>query len=211
VPQSRTPHQARRTPGPHGGPGPAVLFPDWRGRPLTLCRALYGTFPVFRAAFDTVCRALDEARPLPLPLAAVVFAPQDGVDGRLLATPQYGRSALLAYQVALYRLWQDRGAAGAAVAGDGVGELAAGHVAGTLALRAAARGTLRPPGTAWPRAEHRLRSAGHTHLLECGPPGPAEDLPATVGDTRAVLTALARLHRPAPAPGRAPPAGCPDH
>ncbi len=194
---------------PHGGPGPAVLFPDWRGRPLTLCRALYGTFPVFRAAFDTVCRALDDV--LPLPLAVVVFAPQDGVDTRLLATPQYGRSALLAYQVALYRLWQDRGAAGAAVAGDGVGELAAGHVSGTLALRAAARGSVCPPGTAGPRAEHRLRSAGHTHLLECGPHGPAEDLPVTVGDTRAVLTALARLHRPPPATGLPPTARCPDH
>jgi acyl transferase domain-containing protein len=185
-----------------------VLFPDWRGRPLTLCRALYGTFPVFRAAFDTVCRALDDV--LPLPLAVVVFAPQDGVDTRLLAAPQYGRSALLAYQVALYRLWEDRGLR-AAVAGDGVGELAAGHVSGTLALRAAAHGTVRLSGTAPPRAEHRLRSAGHIRLLECGPHGPAEDIPVTVGDTRAVLTALTRLHRPTPATGLPPTIRCPDH
>jgi acyl transferase domain-containing protein len=197
VPLPRTPHP--RTPGPHGGPGPAVLFPDWQGRPLTLCRALYGTFPIFRAAFDAVSRALDDL--LPLPLAVVVFAPQDGVDQRLSATPQYGRSALLAYQVALYRLWEERGVRGAAVAGDGVGELTAGHVSGTLTLRAAAHGTLRPSGAAPPRAEHRLRSAGHTHLLECGPCGPAEDDPVTVGDSRAVLTALTRLHRPTPATG----------
>jgi malonyl CoA-acyl carrier protein transacylase len=188
-----------RPPVPHGGPAPAVLFPDWQGRPLTLCRALYGTFPVFRAAFDTVCRALDDL--LPLPLAVVVFAPQDGVDTRLSTAPRYGRSALLAYQVALYRLWEDRGVRGAAVAGDGVGELAVGHVSGTLSLRSAARGTVGASGTAPPRAEHRLRSAGHTHLLVCGPHGPAEDIPVTVGDTSAVLTASTRLHRPTPAVG----------
>lgn len=187
---------------PCGGPGPAVLFPDWQGRPLTLCRALYGTFPVFRAAFDDVCRALDDI--LPLPLAAVVFAPQDGVDTRLSAVPEYGRSALLAYQVALYRLWEDRGVRGAAVAGDGVGACTAGHVSGTLSLRAAAHGTVRPVGTAPSRAEHRLRSAGHTHFLECGPHPLAADVTATVGDTRAVLTALTRLHRPIPLGGLPP-------
>lgn len=197
MPLPRTPHPRR--PGPSYGPGPAVLFPDWRGRPLTLCRALYGTFPVFRAVFDTVCRALDDL--LPLPLAVVVFAPQDGVDQRLSTAPRYGRSALFAYQVALYRLWEERGVRGAAVAGDGVGELAAGHVSGTLPLRAAAHGTVRRSGAAPARAEHRLRSAGHTHLLECGPHGPAEHDPVTVGDSTAVLTALTRLHRPTPATG----------
>lgn len=134
MPGSRTTHEAPRTPVPHDAAGPAVLFPDWQGRPLTLCRALYGTFPVFRAAFDTVSRALDDV--LPLPLAAVVFAPRDGVDARLSAVPEYGRGALLAYQVALYRLWEDRGVRGAAVAGDGVGACAAGHVSGALTLRA---------------------------------------------------------------------------
>jgi hypothetical protein len=204
VPERRTAHDTWPGPGPHGRPGPAVLFPHWQGRPLTLCRPLYGTFPVFRAAYDSVCRALDDV--LPLPLAAVVFAPQDGVDTPLLATPRYGRSALLAYQVALYRLWQDRGAAGAAVAGDGVGELAAGHVLGTLSLRAAARTAAGPPATAPLQAEHRLRAAGHTHLLECGPHPCAQDVPVTVGDTRAALRALTRLHRPTAAPGLPAPA-----
>lgn len=51
----------------------AVLFADWRGRGLPLARALYGTFPVFRREFDTAGRALQAL--LPLPLAAVVFAP----------------------------------------------------------------------------------------------------------------------------------------
>ncbi|MFJ4467400.1 acyltransferase domain-containing protein [Streptomyces sp. NPDC089424] len=202
MPESPTTPEILGTPAPHGGPGPAVLFPDWQGRPLTLCRALYGTFPVFRAAFDTVCRALDDV--LPLPLAAVVFAPQDGVDTRLSAVPQYGRGALLAYQVALYRLWEGQGVRGAALAGDGVGACAAGHVAGTLTLRAAAHGTVRPAEAAPPRAEHRLRSAGHTHVLECGPHPRAGDVTATVGDTADVLTALTRLHRPIPLGGLAP-------
>ncbi|MHA5051050.1 hypothetical protein [Streptomyces sp. SD15] len=204
---SRTTHKAPRTPVPHGGPGPAVLFPDRQGRPLTLCRALYGTFPVFRATFDTVCRALDDV--WPLPLAAVVFAPQDGLDTRLFAAPEYGRSALLTYQVTLYRLWEDRGC--------GRGRRRRGRtrrrprLSGTLTLRAAARGIVRPSATAPPRAEHRLRSAGHTHLLACGPHGPAEDIPVTVGDTRAVLTARTRLHRPTPATDLPPTVRCPDH
>jgi hypothetical protein len=109
--------------------------------------------------------------------------------------------ALLAHQVALCRRWEERGVRGAAVAGDGVGELAARHVPGPLTLRAAAHGTLCPSGAAPPRAEHRLRSAGHTHLLERGPYGPAEDARVTVGVYRAVRTAPTHLHRPTPAIG----------
>jgi acyl transferase domain-containing protein len=179
----------------------AVLFPAWRGRPLTLCRALYGTFPAFRAAFDDVCRVLDGA--LAVPLAVVVFAPEEGVDGGLLAWREYGQSALFAYEVALYRLWQDRGGQARAVAGDGVGALAAAYVTGALPLRAAATRSIteREPASspAAAAAADRLRCAGHAALWECGPAGHGL---VTVGDVPALLTALAALHRP----GRGAPA-----
>lgn len=172
----------------------AVLFPAWRGRPLTLSRALYGTFPAFRAAFDEVCRVMDGT--LAVPLAAVVFAPEDGVDTRLLARTEYGQSALFAYEVALYRLWQDRGMHARAVAGDGVGGLAAAYVTGALSLRAAAtRSTTELEPAPSPVAD-RLRCADYAPLLECGP---ADHGPATVGDVPALLTALSVLHRPCPA------------
>jgi acyl transferase domain-containing protein len=171
-----------------------VLFPAWRGRPLTLSRALYGTFPAFRAAFDDVCGVLDGT--IALPLAAVVFAPEDGVDSRLLARKEYGQSALFAYEVALYRLWQDRGVHARAVAGDGVGALAAAYVTGALPLRAAAARATAELGPAPSPAADRLRRAGHATLLECGP---ADHGPVTVGDVPALLSALSALNRPGPA------------
>ncbi|MGP4012668.1 acyltransferase domain-containing protein [Streptomyces sp. 4N124] len=174
-----------------GGPRPAVLFPAWRGWPLPLSRALYGTFPVFRAAFDTVCGALDEV--LGLPLAAVVFAPQDGVDARLLRRPEFGQAALFAYEVALYRLLQDWGVHATAVAGDGVGALAAAHVTGTTSLRPAARRAGAPLAATAQSAEHRLRTAGHAHVLTCGPCAPTAATPPAVGDSAALLKALSHL------------------
>ncbi|MFF3487377.1 acyltransferase domain-containing protein [Streptomyces sp. NPDC002701] len=132
--RSIRPAPSRDAAAPRGST--AVLFPAWRGRPLTLSRALYGTFPVFRATFDDVCRAVDGI--LAVPLAAVVFAPEDGVDGHLLARTEYGQSALFAYEVALYRLWQARGGQARAVAGDGVGALAAAYASGALTLGSAA-------------------------------------------------------------------------
>ncbi|MFI8952448.1 acyltransferase domain-containing protein [Streptomyces sp. NPDC053750] len=175
----------------------AALFPAWHGRPLTLSRALYGTFPAFRTAFDDVCAVLEGT--LALPLAVVVFAPEDGVDARLLARAEYGQSALFAYEVSLYRLWQDRGVRVAAVAGDGVGAIAAAHVAGGLPLRVAAARSTAPLEHAPPQAAAHLLAAGHTTLLECGP---ATHHPATVGDTQTLLSTLPHS-APAPLPTRA--------
>lgn len=113
-----------------------VLFPGWRGRGLGLTRSLYGTFPVFRSEFDAVCGVLPGQ--LRVLLVAAVFAPEGGVDAALLTGPRLGPVALFAHQVALYRLWQDWGVAGRAVAGVGEGTWAATHVTGLLGLEEAA-------------------------------------------------------------------------
>ena len=211
----------------------AVFFAAWRGLPLVHGRALYGTFPVFRAEFDTVCGELDKR--LPLPLVAAVFAPYEGVDAAVLARPRFGRAALFAYEVALYRLWQDWGVRVAAVAGEGIGEVAAAHVAGAVDLRDAVRlaathppphtpHTPRPPCTQLPPdppqpphppfpagsdrpagagGARRLWAAGFRCLLECGP-GDGGDVPARVGDVPALLAALGALRLPAHPAGRKP-------
>lgn len=162
----------------------AVLFPAWRGRPLTLSRALYGTFPVFRATFDDVCRAVDGI--LAVPLAAVVFAPEDGVDGHLLARTEYGQSALFAYEVALYRLWQARGGRARAVAGDGVGALAAAYASGTLTLGSAAGRSV---------AERRTEERSTAERAPVAPSGPVPGASSAAASVPASVTACG------PAPG----------
>jgi acyl transferase domain-containing protein len=188
----------RRSAGPApalvvGDGDTAVLFAAGRAlRPAT-ARALYGTFPVFRREFDAVCQVLDVR--LPLPLAAVVFAPEGGVDARLLGREEFDRAALFAYEVALYRTWQDWGLRIGAVAGDGIGALVAAHVAGLLDLDEAARRAVpqrrvRAHGTVWGApGERTLRAAG-LRLLLCGP-GP--EGPLEVGHVPALLAAVAGL------------------
>lgn len=179
--------------------GTAVLFPRARRVRPGMARALYGTFPAFRGEFDTVCRALDPR--LSLPLAVAVFAPERGVDSRLLHRMDFGRAALFAYQVALYRTWQDWGLRIAAVAGDGVGALTAAHVTGRLDLRTAARRALtgrRTRGRDEARAVRALRTTGSRRVLACGPAAEgtlaagAEGC-AVVGDVPRLLTAVAGL------------------
>jgi acyl transferase domain-containing protein len=148
----------------------AVLFAAGRTvRPGT-ARALYGTYPVFRGEFDALCRVADVR--LPLPLAAVVFAPEGGVDAGLLHRAEFGRAALFAYQVALYRLWRDWGVRAGAVAGDGTGGLTAAYVAGVLGAEEAVRRVMagrRPRENGVARAERALHEAGFDRILQCGP------------------------------------------
>ncbi|MEU6112844.1 acyltransferase domain-containing protein [Streptomyces albidoflavus] len=182
-------------PGPSAATRTAVLFTGAGAPSPALTRALYGTFPAYRSAFDALCRSLD-AR-LPMPLVAVVFAPEDGADARLLREPPYARCALFGYQVALFRLWESWGlGADAVAAGDG-GLVAAAHVAGSLTAEEAARLLV-----AGPEEEHRCSFAGRAHaaegygtVLACGP------VPTTgtaVGDVPALVRALAalQLHGP---------------
>jgi acyl transferase domain-containing protein len=164
-------HDEGRTPVFAVGEGDtAVLFTGGHDVRFGMARALYGTFPVFRDRFDAVSRVMDVR--LPLPLAAVVFAPEGGIDARLLRRGAFGRAALFAYQVALYRMWQDWGVEVGAVAGEGTGALAAAHAAGTLQLEEAARCAVagrRVRPAAGARAERALCAAGFRLLLVCGP------------------------------------------
>ncbi|MBL0801657.1 S8 family serine peptidase [Streptomyces albidoflavus] len=143
-------------PGPSAAARTAVLFTGADAPSPALTRALYGTFPAYRSAFDTLCRSLD-AR-LPMPLVAVVFAPEDGADARLLREPPYARCALFGYQIALFRLWESWGLGADAVAGGDGGLVAAAHVAGSLTAEEAARLLV-----AGPEEEHRCAFAGRAH------------------------------------------------
>ncbi|MGW1171030.1 acyltransferase domain-containing protein [Streptomyces sp. NPDC002550] len=149
----------------------AVLFTSGPGVEPAAARTLYGAFPEFRAEFDAMCRVAD--RRLPLPLAAVVFAPQDGVDARLLHRVEYRRTALFAYQLALFRLWRERDVPRiAAVAGEGAGACAAACAAGVLgpdeAVRLLVSGRrLHEHGSS--RAERALRAGGFERVLRCAP------------------------------------------
>ncbi|WRZ87671.1 hypothetical protein OHB54_45905 [Streptomyces sp. NBC_01007] len=165
----------------------AVLFADWRGRGLPLARALYGTFPVFRREFDTAGRALQAL--LPLPLAAVVFAPRGGADTWLLHTPQYGRPALFAYQLALFRLWREWGLPVGAVTGDGTGTVTAAHAAGVLDLGTAARHVVRA-APAEAAAGRGCGPPGLPTLLRCGPTAAGA---AGVGQVPELLRAFGEL------------------
>ncbi|MFF3216105.1 acyltransferase domain-containing protein [Streptomyces sp. NPDC002886] len=143
--------------------GQAVLFTAHGPLRPGLGRDLYGTCRAFAAAWNEVAEALDVW--LPLPLAAVVFAPRDGVDAALIRDAEFAQPALFAYQVALFRVWEAWGMEAHAVAGHAAGEISAAHTAGVLDLDdaarlVAARGRLAPGD-----APHRVRAASERRFL----------------------------------------------
>ncbi|MDN5747441.1 MAG: SDR family NAD(P)-dependent oxidoreductase [Pseudonocardia sp.] len=90
-------------------------------------------FPVFAAALDEVCAALDPH--LDAPLRPVL----DGGSAEQLATTAWTQPAVFAHGVATARLLESFGCTASVLAGHSIGEITAAHLAGVLDLPDAAR------------------------------------------------------------------------